>query len=85
MSLPRPPSSTSSPRMPRSRSSPPRPIRRSLERVPSSVSGPSVPVSTARPGWTTSPPGRPATVSVRSRVPVAAASTDTVLRALSLT
>ena len=64
MSLPRPPSSTSSPRMPRSRSSPPRPIRRSLERVPSSVSGPSVPVSTARPGWTTSPPGRPETVSV---------------------
>ncbi len=85
MSLPSPPSSTSSPRMPRRMSSPPRPIRRSFERVPSSWSGPSVPVKTARPGWTTSPPGRPETFTVFSRVPVAAASTETVRRAVSLT
>ena len=52
MSLPRPPSSTSSPRMPRRMSSPPRPMSRSFARVPLSMSGPSVPVKSASPGWT---------------------------------
>ena len=84
MSLPAPPSSTSSPRMPRSRSSPPRPTRRSAPRVPLSVSGPSVPVSSASPGCTTSGPasrGR----TVRSRVPLNADRTEIVRRALSET